>query len=416
MPRPALVPLLVLAVAALALPVRGQNETALPDGPGKEIVQAACVQCHALGFITRSQGYSREGWANTVAMMRNSGARLEPAQVDVVVDYLAKNFPEKAAPAAVALAGSASVTITEWTVPTPGSRPHDPLATADGMIWYTGHMANLLGRLDPQSGKFTEFHPPVEGSGPHGLVQDRDGNIWFTANFKGYIGKLDPRTGKFTEYRLDPSARDPHTPLFDQHGILWFTVQGANEVGRLDPRTGEVKIVTSPTPRSNPYGMVITSKGVPFFDEFGSNKIASIDPATMAIREYPLPNPGARPRRIAITPDDTIYYTDYARGYLGRLDPATGAVTEWPSPGGPASRPYGITFVQGAIWYSESGVRPNTLVRFDPRAAAFQTWTIPSGGGVVRNMMPTRDGNAIVMACSGVNRVALARIGSTPVR
>jgi len=52
-------------------------------------------------------------------------------------------------------------------------------------------------------------------------------------------------------------------------------------------------------------------------------------------------------------------------------------------------------------------VRPNTLVRFDPATESFQTWAIPSGGGVVRNMMVTRDGN-IAMAESGVNRVALA--------
>ena len=62
------------------------------------------------------------------------------------------------------------------------------------------------------------------------------------------------------------------------------------------------------------------------------------------------------------------------------------------------------------MWYSESAVRPNTLVRFDPKTEKFQTWAIPSGGGVVRNMMTTRDGN-IVMACSGVNRVALVEIG-----
>ena len=46
-----------------------------------------------------------------------------------------------------------------------------------------------------------------------------------------------------------------------------------------------------------------------------------------------------------------------------------------------------------SIWYSESAVKPNTLVRFDPKTEKFQTWAIPSGGGVVRNMMPTRDGN-----------------------
>jgi len=48
-------------------------------------------------------------------------------------------------------------------------------------------------------------------------------------------------------------------------------------------------------------------------------------------------------------------------------------------------------------------------VRFDPKTEKFQTWTIPSGGGVVRNMDVTRDGN-LALALSGVNRVALATI------
>jgi len=155
---------------------------------------------------------------------------------------------------------------------------------------------------------------------------------------------------------------------------------------------------------------VINSSGVPFFDEFGANKIASIDPVTMQIREYPLPNAEARPRRIAITSDDIIWYSDYGRGYLGRLDPKTGHVTEWASPGGPRSLPYGITALNDVIWYSESGVKPNTLVRFDPKTAAFQTWTIPSGGGVVRNMMPTSDGKGLALATSGVNGLALVTI------
>ncbi len=59
---------------------------------------------------------------------------------------------------------------------------------------------------------------------------------------------------------------------------------------------------------------------------------------------------------------------------LGRLDPETGMVTEWPSPGGPKSEPYGIVFTKGAVWYSESGTRPNTIVRFDPKTEKFQTW------------------------------------------
>ena len=212
-----------------------QAQPQLPEGPGKAVIEQACLGCHEPVRILNS-GYSRQDWQNVVHMMLNVGAPVPPDQVAGLTDYLAKNFPEKPKPAPSLITGSAHVEIKEWMVPTPGSRPHDPLAYPDGSIWYTGHMANLLGRLDPHSGKITEYHPDTPSSGPHGLVADRDGNIWFTGNFAGYIGKFDPKSGKFTNYPLpDPNARDPHTPLFDRRGMLWFTVQGANMVGRLDP-------------------------------------------------------------------------------------------------------------------------------------------------------------------------------------
>ena len=129
----------------------------------------------------------------------------------------------------------------------------------------------------------------------------------------------------------------------------------------------------------------------------------------MTIREFPLPDPGARPRRLAIGPDDVIWYTDFARGRLGRLDPATGEVKEWPSPSGPKSQPYGMVFTKGAVWYSESLAKPNTIVRFDPKTKTFQSWAIPGGGEIVRNMDVDRDGNP-VMANSLVNQVGLIEI------
>src|SRR5678815_3156318 len=103
----------------------------------------------------------------------------------------------------------------------------------------------------------------------------------------------------------------------------------------------------------------------------------------------PLPDPASRPRRITITSDDIVWYADFPRGYLGRLDPATGKVTEWQSPSGPKSEPYGISAINDIIWYSESGTTPNTVVRFDPRTGAFQSWAIPGGGNIVRNTSVT---------------------------
>jgi virginiamycin B lyase len=146
-----------------------------------------------------------------------------------------------------------------------------------------------------------------------------------------------------------------------------------------------------------------------FFVEFGANKVGSVDPKTMEFREYPLPDAASRPRRITITSDDIIWYSDYPRGYLGRLDPATGKVTEWQSPSGPKSEPYGISAINDIIWYSESGSTPNTVVRFDPKTAKFQSWAIPGGGNIVRNTSVTRDGN-FMLANSLVNGITLVAI------
>src|SRR5215469_9695251 len=263
----------------------------LPAGDVQALVQSACTTCHPITMITGA-GHTAEDWKLVVERMVSAGAEIPKDKMAAVTTYLAKNFPEGNVPPAKIIPGTVKISFKEWTAPTVGSRPHDPLATHDGYLWYTGQYASVLGRVDMKTGEIKEFRPTVSGSGPHGLTEDKDGDIWFTANSKGYIGKLDPKTG-------------------------------------------EIKLVDSPTKGSLPYGMVVDSKGTPYYCEFGAPKIAAIDPQTMAIKEWTLPNPEARPRRIAITNDDMIYYADYSRGYLGRLDPKTGSVKDWPSPGGP---------------------------------------------------------------------------------
>ena len=175
----------------------------LPDGPGKEIVQSVCAQCHSLSVVT-NDGYTRQEWPRIFGTMVD----LPKDQADLVADYLAAHFPEKAKPPAVLIAGPATVSFKEWAVPTKGSRPHDPLATPDGALWYTGQFANKLGRVDTRTGEIREYPLTMPSSGPHGLVADKDGNIWFTANAKGYIGKLDPKTGHVTDYPLPAGARN----------------------------------------------------------------------------------------------------------------------------------------------------------------------------------------------------------------
>jgi virginiamycin B lyase len=394
------------ALLASATPAMSQ---ALPDGKGKEAVAATCNACHPL-LARVGSGYTSKGWKTVMRMMANQGANIPADQADTMLQYLIKTFPEKGKPAGATISGPTKVAFKIWQVPTPGSRPHDPLAASDGSLWYTGQMANVLGRVDPKTGKVKEYPLKTAHSGPHGLVEDKDGNIWYTGNTGALIGKLNPKSGEVTEYKIpDPNIHDPHTLIFDQSGILWFTAQNGNRIGRLDPKTGEIKLLTPPTNGARPYGMAVNSKNVVFFDEFGTNKIGSVDPKTLEIREYALPNAASRPRRIAVGPDDMVWYTDFSRGFLGRLDPVSGAVREWQSPSGQKSEPYGISVINGVIWYSESNASPNMVVRFDPKTEKFQTWKIPGGGNIVRNTSVTRDGQ-FVLANSLMNTVTLVTI------
>ena len=108
--------------------------------------------------------------------------------------------------ALLASAAELNVAIKEYDVPTANSRPHDPALAPDGALWWTGQLADKLGRLDPKTGEIKEF-PLKAKSGPHGLAADKEGNIWFTANFAGYIGKLNPKTGEVTEYKIPETTR-----------------------------------------------------------------------------------------------------------------------------------------------------------------------------------------------------------------
>ena len=97
---------------------------------------------------------------------------------------------------------------------------------------------------------------------------------------------------------------------------------------------------------------------------------------------------------------------------LGHFDPASHKVEEFASPSGPKSQPYGIVATKGALWYVELRAEPNAVVRFDPNTRTFQSWAIPGGGDIVRNMTVDHDGSPI-MANSLANLVGRIEIKST---
>src|ERR1051326_7833044 len=90
--------LLLISIAALIsftalTDVQGQKaaQPKLPDGPGKDILQNACTECHDLQMVYNT-GYDNHEWELTVERMITAGANVTPDQAPTLVDYLLKNM------------------------------------------------------------------------------------------------------------------------------------------------------------------------------------------------------------------------------------------------------------------------------------------------------------------------------------
>ncbi len=401
----------VLAIVTVSAPAAAQpRDHGLAAGPGVERVAAVCTACHRASLIPRSMGYDRAGWdALTGAMIDLSG---DPPAKTAILDYLAAHYPPDNPRPATLVEGPLAVRFTSWTAPTRGQRPRDPVEAPDGRIWWVGQRRDILGVLDPDTGALREY-PLPPGARPHSVNIAPDGGVWYLGNGDATLGHLDPATGGVRTLAMpDPDARDPHTGVFDADGIFWFTLQHSNMIGRFDPATQDVRLAPMPTPNARPYGITVATDGTLWVACNGANCLVRVDPETMAATRIDLPGEDAHVRRLDIAEDGMIWYGDAGRGRLGRYDPTTGDITTWPSPSGPSSHPYALAIVDGIVWYTESGVRPDALVRFDPKTESFQSWAIPSGvlpsgplyAGIVRHMRATRDG-ALLMHQGATNQI-----------
>jgi len=94
----------VAALSLAAVPARAQPASALPPGEGRDLVAAACSQCHTLSVIVSVRD-GPIGWKRHVYHMVMRGAQLTAREADTVLDYLNTNFgPGQRMPPAKAVA------------------------------------------------------------------------------------------------------------------------------------------------------------------------------------------------------------------------------------------------------------------------------------------------------------------------
>lgn len=81
---------LVLCAGMLSVEVRG---AALPDGPGKDLIERACVGCHKADEITAYR-FTKDEYHAIVQRMAERGAQATPTELNVIADYLFEYFPK----------------------------------------------------------------------------------------------------------------------------------------------------------------------------------------------------------------------------------------------------------------------------------------------------------------------------------
>jgi mono/diheme cytochrome c family protein len=115
---PAMLLMTVLFLAASA------NAATLPPGKGKAIVQRTCISCHALKVVTAKRA-SKEQWSVLIDQMISRGADLNDDEVEIIVNYLVKNFGTTKAPANTKENHHQTGPVTGITPPPPNPRLND---------------------------------------------------------------------------------------------------------------------------------------------------------------------------------------------------------------------------------------------------------------------------------------------------
>ena len=79
------------SVTLLAGTALAQDETALPNGAGKESLQKVCTNCHTLDAVVGSRR-TKAGWQRMVDEMADKGADGTEDEMTAIVAYLTTNF------------------------------------------------------------------------------------------------------------------------------------------------------------------------------------------------------------------------------------------------------------------------------------------------------------------------------------
>jgi len=301
--------------------------------------------------------------------------------------YPLKTFPRPSGKATRAI-------ITEYDLPKPTRQPHDVIVDSDGMVWYISFGEQIIGKLDPRTGKTTEFPVPVlkPGSpiGELALRPDQDGNLWVGMMYQGAVAKFDRKTEKFQTFSLPPEDNKDYTQINQvdaMHskvdGKVWVQDAGEYSLRQLDPVSGKFQVFRPfPAPSPNVYDIISDSQNNGYFTVFGADQIGKIDAKTGKITLYKTPTPNSAPRRGSMDSRGHLWFAEYRGNRIGMFDTETQRFQEWVPPT-PWAQPYDVVADKnGEAW--AGSLFTDRVTRLDPKTNQMTDYLLPRSTNIRR--------------------------------
>ena len=292
------------------------------------------------------------------------------------------------------------VIYTEYDLPARTRQPHDVIVDSEGMVWYAAFGEQILGRLDPKTGKTTEWPVPVlKPSAPKGILGmrfDEDENPWLALQFQGGIARFDKKTEKFQTWSLPPALNGDHVQINQvspgRHkvdGKVWLQDAGTYTVLRLDIASGSFDVFEPyKIPRPNVYDVIPDKQNNGYFLPLGSEEIGRIDAKTGAITMFKTPTTGSGPRRGMMDAQERLWFGENRADRIGMFDTKTQRFQEWPAPT-PGAWPYDVTGDKnGEAW--SGGEYNDRILRLDPRTNQIIEYLLPRHTNVRRVWVDNR--------------------------
>jgi streptogramin lyase len=302
------------------------------------------------------------------------------------------SYPLKAFPHPTGRA--TDVIITEYDLPKRTRQPHDVVLGPDGNVWYISFGEQVLGKMDPKTGKITEYPIPVLKPGsPKGelaLRPDGDGNLWIGMMYQGAVARFDPKTEKFQTWSLPADLNKDYTQVNEVNpihskvdGKVWVQDAGTYTIYRLDPVTGKFETFKPfPDPSPNIYDIAADPENNVYFTVFGADQIGRVDAKSGEISLFKTPTKNSNPRRGSIDPQGRFWFGEWGGDQFGMFDPKTQTFKEWKPPT-PWFFPYDVIGDKnGEAWGGST--MSDRVARLDPRTGKFVEYLLPKTTNIRR--------------------------------